>query len=178
MLHLPGLKHLKELESSLQGIAHHGLTVRGFYGENSDFSGDFYQISNEVTMGRPVEDIVATLKEVVERLIQLEENARLELFRHHETAVSDSVWRAYGVLAYARRLDSAEAMRLLSMIRLGIDKGWFGKLDHQSLNRLVLEIQPSHLQRLRSRAAEGNGSRDEARAAFLRDHIEAVNDQN
>jgi len=175
MMHLPALRQLKDVEASLQGIAHHGLTVRGFYGENSEYTGDFYQISNEVTLGRSVDEVLETLMGVVRRLIEKEEEARLELFRNHEAAVADAVWRNYGTLAYARKIDASEAMRILSAIRLGIDRGWFGDLSHKALNRLVLDIQPAHLER-RHDARGGKGdSRDEARAAFLREHVRATN---
>lgn len=178
MMHLPGLRQMKDIESSLQGIAHHGLTVRGFYGENTEYSGDFYQISNEVTLGRTVDEILETLMGVVRRLIEKEEEARLELFRHHETAVADSIWRSYGTLAYARRIDSSEGMRILSAIRLGIDKGWFGDLSHKALNRLVLDIQPAHLERRQTGDGGRSDSRDEARAAFLRERIRVANGRN
>ncbi len=174
MLHLPGLRQLKEIESGLQGIGHHGLTVRGFYGENSEFTGDFYQISNEITLGRTVDEIMDTLMLVVNRLVEKESEARLELFRHHESSVADAIWRSYGTLSFARRIGSSEAMRLLSMIRLGIDKGWFGDLSHAALNRLVLEVQPAHLERRRGREGKFD-SRDEARAAFLRERVQAAN---
>src|SRR5690606_7308639 len=103
MLHLPGLTLLKEVESSLQGIAHHGLTVRGFYGENSEYLGDFYQISNEITLGKTVEQIIKNLTTVIHRVIERELEARLELFRHHEIATNDTIWRSYGLLAHAVR---------------------------------------------------------------------------
>jgi protein arginine kinase len=170
MLHLPGLTLMKEVDASLQGVAQHGLTVRGFYGENTDHSGDFYQMSNEMTLGRPVEQIVQVLKDVLQRVVEREEEARIELFRHHAVATKDAIWRSYALLSHAVKMDSAEAMRLLSRLRLGIDQGFFKDLDHQSLNRLVVDIQPAHLER--RRMAEGNGTtRDELRAAFLRERI-------
>lgn len=167
MMHLPGLTMMREIENSLQGIAHHGLTVRGFYGENSDYAGDFYQISNEVTLGMKVEEIVDVLNTVVQRLMEREEEARLELFRHHAPATNDSIWRSYAILSHAMRMDSSEAMRLLSRIRLGIDRGYFKSVEHADLNRLVVDIQPAHLERKRLQDQESS-SRDELRARYLR----------
>ncbi|MDK2971117.1 MAG: protein arginine kinase [Candidatus Sumerlaeota bacterium] len=171
MLHLPGLTLLKDVETSLQGIAQHGLTVRGFYGENSDYSGDFYQVSNEVTLGISVEDIVEVLKDVLRRVIEREEESRIELFRHHALATKDAIWRSYALLAHAVKMDSGEAMRLLSRLRLGIDQGFFRDMDHQALNRLVVEIQPAHLERRRLAEREGL-TRDELRAAYLRERVQ------
>ncbi len=177
MLHLPGLTLLQEIESSLQGIAHHGLTVRGFYGENTEYAGDFYQVSNEVTLGRTVEQINQTLMDVVERIVEREQDGRLNLFKYHAASTNDSIWRSFALLAYARKMDSVEAMRLLSRIRLGIDRGYFQDLDHKALNRMVVDIQPAHLERRRSDWGDST-SRDEARARFLRERIQRTANQN
>lgn len=177
MLHLPGLTLLKEVENSLQGIAHHGLTVRGFYGENTEYTGDFYQISNEITLGRTVEQIVKNLTGVIRRVIEREEEARIELFKHHATATNDTIWRSFGVLSHAVRMDSSEAMRLLSRLRLGIDHGYFEKLAHPDLNRLVVEIQPAHLERRRAQD-DSALSRDEVRALYLRERIQRACQKN
>jgi protein arginine kinase len=177
MLHLPGLTLLQEIESSLQGIAHHGLTVRGFYGENTEYAGDFYQVSNEITLGRTVEQINQTLMSVIERIVEREQEGRLNLFKYHAAATNDSIWRSFALLAYARKMDSVEAMRLLSRIRLGIDQGYFSNLDHKALNRMVLDIQPAHLERRRAEWGDST-SRDEARARFLREKIQRSASQN
>ncbi len=178
MLHLPGLTLLKEVENALQGITHHGLTVRGFDGENSDFTGDLYQISNEITLGRSVEQIVQTLESVIQRIVEKEEEARLELFKHHEASTEDYIWRSFGLLHYARKIDSTEAMMLLSRIRLGIDQGYFQKLGHEDLNKLVFEIQPAHLEHLKGKNGNDEVSRDELRALYLRERILRSSEQN
>lgn len=177
MLHLPGLTMLHEVENSLAGIAHHGLTVRGFHGENSEFLGDFYQISNESTLGRTSAQIVETLMGVVRRVIEKEEEARLELFRKHVSAARDQIWRSFGVLSYASRMDSVEALRLLSRLRLGIDQGLFKGLTHEGLNRLMMEVQPAHMERMRLKA-DDSPSRDEFRAQILREKMQAITQAN
>lgn len=177
MLHLPGLALLQDLESSLQGIAHYGLTVRGFEGEASEYLGDFFQISNEVTLGRTVDQILDTLHDVLARLVDREEEARANLFKNHLLATDDSIWRSFAILAYARRIDASEAMKLLSRIRLGIDRKYFKDLTHPELNRLVMTIQPAHLERRRNDWG-GLGSGDEARARILRDRIRDARSDN
>ncbi|MCB2153885.1 ATP--guanido phosphotransferase [bacterium] len=177
MMHLPGLTMLREIESSLQGIAHYGLTTRGFHGENTDFTGDFYQISNEVTLGKTPEQIIDVLNGVIERIMDREEEARINLFKNHSTVANDSIWRSYALLSYARRIDSQEAMRLLSRLRLGIEQGYFPSLSHHELNRLVMDVQPAHLERQK----DGWGattSRDEARANLLRERIRSAVEKN
>src|SRR6187455_1031623 len=52
MLHLPALVLTKQIEKVFRALQKISLAVRGFYGEGSRASGDFYQISNQVTLGK------------------------------------------------------------------------------------------------------------------------------
>lgn len=167
MMHLPGLATRRQVEPILQDLPAAGLTARGFHGENSENLGDFYQISNEVTLGRSVEQIETLLAEVVSGLMEREIEARSLLFSKEGIAVQDAIWRSFGLLQNARKMDTAEAMKLLSRVRLGVDEGLFPALTHEALNKLFIEVQPSHLV-LRQGAPDDSESRDVARATLLR----------
>ena len=52
MLHLPALVLTKQIEKVFRALQKINLAVRGLYGEGSRASGDFYQISNQVTLGK------------------------------------------------------------------------------------------------------------------------------
>src|SRR5207247_7191762 len=52
MLHLPALGLTKQIEKVFRALQKINLVVRGLYGEGSRASGDFYQISNQVTLGK------------------------------------------------------------------------------------------------------------------------------
>ena len=43
----------KEISKVLQGLAQVGLTFRGLYGEGSEVVGNFFQLSNQTTLGSP-----------------------------------------------------------------------------------------------------------------------------
>jgi protein arginine kinase len=172
MLHLPALSLLRSIEEILQGIGPYGLTVRGFYGENSEFQGDFFQISNEITLGKSEDEIRDILQRVMDQIIRREEEARTRLFETRRTSVEDVFWRSLALLSYARRMNSQEAMKHLSRLRLGIDTGMLTHLSHQELNRLVIEAQPAHLEVRYGDGGEMTGeSRDELRAKMLRDRL-------
>ena len=167
MLHLPGLVMTRNIDDTLKMLQPHGLTFRGFYGENSEFSGDLYQVSNEISLGKTEEEIVWLLTKVVETVIEREEEARNNLFTSQVKIVEDTIWRSYGLLTQARTIDTQEAMKLLSRIRLGIDKGYFKTIDHYRLNRLIIEIQPAHLEH-ENTLQSNSEARDSARAELLR----------
>ncbi len=51
MLHLPALVLTRQVEKLFRSLQKINLAVRGLYGEGSQPAGDFYQISNQVTLG-------------------------------------------------------------------------------------------------------------------------------
>jgi len=177
MLHLPALTRSRKIEEILQGVAPYGLTVRGFYGENTEFQGDFYQISNEITLGKSEDEIRLILQRVVEQIVEREEHLREDLFQKQRTATEDVFWRSWAILSHARKMNSNEALKHLSWLRLGIDMGMLPRLSHAELNRLVIDTQPAHLQ---IRFGEGGelavDTRDELRARILRDRLSGATD--
>lgn len=167
MLHLPGLVMMHQIDEVAKSVSQYGMTVRGYYGENSEFLGDFYQISNEVTLGKSEQEIIDLLVTVMEQIIRQEEAARDRLFDKKRAYVEDVIWRAYALLTHARIMASAEAFKLLSPIRLGIERGYFQALTHHRLNQLIVAVQPAHLQ-IAGGGEGGAEDRDLARARFLR----------
>lgn len=170
MLHLPGLVIQKKIEEILKLIQPFGLIARGFYGENSDFTGDFFQISNEVTLGKREEEIAEVLSHIVGKILEQEQEARAGLFRDDETRLDDFVWRSFGQLRFARRLETGEAMKLLSYIRLGIARGYFKDLTHKQFNQIIVAIQPGHLQAFHGGDLTSD-TRDAMRAQMLRQRL-------
>jgi protein arginine kinase len=177
MLHLPGLVMTQQIDDILKSVPSTGMTVRGYYGEHSEFLGDFYQISNEVTLGKTEEDILNGLQATTDQIVSREVAAREALFDKKELYVEDIVWRAYAVLTSARIMASAESFKLLSPMRLGIDHGLFPALTHERLNRLIVEVQPAHLQVAAGREI-GTEERDKARAALLRRAFDGLGSTN
>ena len=167
MLHLPALVMTNTVEEIIQYVPQFGFTVRGFYGENSEYLGDFFQISNEVTLGKTEDRICTELERVVLQIIEREESARTRLFEEKRIKVEDTLWRSFGALTNSRMVSSRDALQMLSHLRLGIEQGLFAGLTHAQLNRLMIDVQPAHLQFV-EKAALGEEARDVARATFLR----------
>jgi protein arginine kinase len=108
LIHLPGLVLTKEIGKVLQGLSQVGLTFRGLYGEGSEVVGNFFQLSNQTTLGKSEEELLDHLGKIVRQVIEYEEQAREILLREATTIVADKVWRAYGTLRHARTLTFEE----------------------------------------------------------------------
>lgn len=167
MLHLPGLTIAGDVADLMNSIPNYGLAVRGYYGENSEHLGDFYQISNETTLGENEEQIIARLTDRVREVVDRERDARSRLFAEQRDQVEDRVYRALSVLSSARLMATREAVQLLSVLRLGIDSGLAPMLKHTDISRLIVLVQPAHLQHLHGEALEAE-QRDIVRADMLR----------
>ena len=173
MLHLPALKMTGQLERALRAARDMHLAVRGLHGEGTEAVGDYFQVSNQATLGRSEEQIVA---EFVHRLapaiIQYERSARETLLANRRIALEDRIHRALAVLGSARLISSEETMYLLSHLRLGVSLGLIDKPTRTDIGELAVLSQPAHLQR----AAGGNLppiDRGQKRADMIRRRLQA-----
>ncbi|MGH7699362.1 MAG: ATP--guanido phosphotransferase [Gemmatimonadales bacterium] len=172
LIHLPGLVLTKEIGKVLQGLSQVGLTFRGLYGEGSEVVGNFFQLSNQTTLGKSEEDLLDHLGKIVRQVIEYEIQARDVLVRDAPTIIADKVWRAYGLLRYARSLTFEETMNLLSGVRLGVGLNLIPGLSVYTLNKLLIHTQPAHLAALEGRAP-GDAAQLTVRATYVRKLLDA-----
>jgi protein arginine kinase len=145
LIHLPGLVLTKEIAKVLAGLQQVGLTYRGLYGEGSEVVGNFFQISNQTTLGRSESELLDYLTRVVTHVIDREEEARKVLLRDAGYIIEDKLWRAYGTLRYARSLSFDEVMSYLSSVRLAVGLKLITDLSVYTLNKLLIFSQSAHL---------------------------------
>lgn len=174
MIHLPALAMTQQLNRILPAITQVGLAVRGIYGEGSETLGQLYQVSNQVTLGPSEEEILEMLESVVGQLIHQESNARERLRQLSSLQLEDRVFRAFGILQHSRIIDSKEAMKRLSDIRLGIDMGYIKNVPSSVMNELMVVIQPGFLQQYAGEKL-GAEERDIRRAELIRERFEMIN---
>jgi len=173
MLHLPGLRMTGEIEKVKRAAADMSLAVRGFYGEGSEASGDFYQLSNQTTLGKSERTLLDELEvRIIPEVLEYERQSRQSLMQKRRWQVEDTIHRAYGLLRHARLLGTEESMKLLSVVRLGHSLGVVGEVESAVLHRLMLLIQPAHLQRLVGHTLTQD-ERRRARADVVRQHLAA-----
>jgi protein arginine kinase len=170
MLHLPALVLTKEIQKVFQALQKISLAVRGLYGEGSQAMGDFYQISNQVTLGKSEQQLVANVKDVVPNIVSYERKVRSALIRENRQSLLDQVARAYGILKNAQTISSEETMHLLSSLRMGINLELIDDVEMSTVNELFIHTQPAHLQKLRKQALD-TAERNAARAAYIRQRL-------
>ena len=167
MVHLPSLVITKQINKVLHTITKLGLTARGLYGEGTEASGNFFQISNQVALGRSEDEIMENIERILKEVIHQEQSARESLLTGSRTQLEDRVWRAFGILKHAKTMSSTEALDLLSAVRLGVDLGLMNGLTRSTVNELFVFSQPAHLQKLEGKALSAK-ERDTKRAQLIR----------
>jgi len=170
MLHLPALKMTGQIDKFFNATKDLSLAVRGLFGEGTEAAGDFYQISNQVTLGVSENDIVSQFQDsIIPEIIEYENAARKQLLSKQAELLDDKISRAMALLKHAHLISSQEAIFLLSHLRLGVnlqrntgastpaiqnlaalgsedqaDKK--GGLSIATVNRLFMLTLPAHLQ--------------------------------
>ena len=170
MLHLPALVMTKHINRVLNAVNKLGVAIRGLYGEGTEAQGNFFQLSNQVTLGRTEEDLIDNLERIINQIITREKNARKILLLHRREELNDKIYRAYGILKSAYIITSAETVALLSVIRLGVDLEIIKDIDRKLVNELFILTQPAHLQKIEGKALNAT-ERDVKRAALMRKKI-------
>lgn len=162
MLHLPALTitgQMGEIQRALHG---HGMAVRGIYGEGSNAMGSIYQISNRITVGESegqlADGVTRTVSEVIKK-----ERETIELFKEASPLIlEDGIFRSYGIMSQARRLELSEFMRMWSGVMLGCSLGWID-MNTDLMIDLLTEAQSGHIA-----MKHGPGNTDAVRAQLCR----------
>jgi protein arginine kinase len=167
MVHLPALVFMKQVEKVFQAVSKINLAVRGFYGEGTQATGDFYQISNQVTLGRDEGSTVADLGRVVTRIAAYERKSRDLWMTEDATLLEDRVFRSLGMLQSARKMASEETLDHLSAVRMGVSLGVIDGIGIPRINEMFMRSLPAHLQKMNGQEMI-ESERDVARAKFIR----------
>ena len=192
MLHLPALKMTGQIEKFLNATRAMNLAVRGLFGEGTEAAGDFYQLSNQITLGVSEADIVAQFEKVVmPEIVEYENAARKRLLSKDIDILDDKISRAMALLKNAHLISSQEALFLLSHLRLALnmhdhlgastpaiehlcslrnacgDTDKTGGLSITTINRLFMLTLPAHLQLNYGKSLDST-HRDALRAKIIR----------
>lgn len=166
LVHLPALVLTKEIGRVLEGMDRLGLTHRGVEGEGSRFTGNFFQLSNQTTLGRNEEDLIEHFGRTVDRVVEKERDAR-QVLLNAGPRLEDLIWRAYGLLRHARLLGYRDFSELLSGVRLGVSLGVLKAPAIGSLNSMMVFAQAAHLDEAAGRALSAEERRCH-RAGYVR----------
>jgi protein arginine kinase len=108
--------------------------------------GDLFLLVNHSTLGISEEEIVFRARHQASEIATAELSARTGLAKESPSALDDRVFRALGAAGGARLMEFTEGIRLLSSLRLGVERGLIAKHTLQEMNELLLFSQGAHLE--------------------------------
>lgn len=170
MLHLPALVMSRQINRVLAAIAKLSFTTRGLYGEGTQAMGNFFQISNQVSLGQSEEEIINKINGLIRQVIEQENQAREVMVTRDRAHLEDRIFRSFGLIKTAHIITSQETIELLSMVRLGCDLGMIKEIDRRDINEVFIITQPAHMQKLENKKLSTQ-ERDIQRAQIIRSKL-------
>ncbi len=167
LFHLPALVHLSLFDRAIKSSMDKDFVLKGYMGEDNGSLGDLYQISNGLSIGLEEREYIGILLDTAGKLVKYERQAREELRVKRKIELEDKYYRSVGLLRYCRKLSSAEAVKALSDIRLGIVLGW-SDLNIRTVDSLLFLTQKAHIQKTIGSQNKDSLLIDSVRAGLIR----------
>lgn len=143
ILHLPGLVYTRSIDNIVNTSPQLGLAVHPL--EGIDEGAHLYKISNQLTLGYSEAEMIENLQAAVGEIAAHERRARQALSYFGKDGVEDGVWRAYGILSYARSLTEQELFALVSRVRYGIDRGIIKEVALSCYAEIIVAAREAYL---------------------------------
>ena len=120
VLHLPALAQRNVIPKLSTTVSKLGFVLDQMY---DDGAGDFYILTNTVTLGITEKSAIDNLNSVCSQIVLQERKLRDSLKANAEC--EDKIYRSLGILKLARKLSVNEFLNSISLVRLGISLGYF-----------------------------------------------------
>jgi len=168
IIHLPALVITREVERIVRKMRKKNLFMNGLYEKSNEVKGNLFQISSGVSFGKTEGTILNLVTEGIKDIVKAERDAREVLVKNARVQMEDKIWRAYGILRYAHLLTSDEVINLSSAVRLGVGLGIIRDVTLQQLNKMLIYVQPGHLQLFYGKKMN-DYERDQERGRFVKE---------
>ena len=142
VLHLPGIQRTGYMDKLGQAVHQVGFSLKACYSESDKGKWGLFELSNLVTIGKTEAELIESMEELIDRIEKKEQDAIDTLLSAQDKRLEDELFRAYGLLKYARLLDYEESMTLLTKVRMGCLMGYFKEIDIKTIDSLLFTIHP------------------------------------
>ena len=175
LLHLPGIilgNQFERIEKLAQSSGHVLLPyfpILESKDKGKETLGDLFTLKGSAEFGVSEKEYLEKLEEISNSLLNYEREMRSLLFEKKKDFLEDQIYRALGILERARSLYFEEAVKLLSLLRMGCSLGYVSEVDRGLVTSLMFLSLPGHVKmRLREKDQDVNeDSENRERAAFI-----------
>lgn len=148
LVFLPAITMVGKLAKLSEEIGKYNIMIRGVLGEGTKSEAFLYRIINQKTLGCTEQEIIGNIEQVLKKIIEQEQKYRNFLCEGGEDEIADKVYRSYGILRYAKKLTSSDALMLFSQLKFGCDLGIISLNQELSLYEQFVRVRPANLQKL------------------------------
>ena len=173
-VHIPALVARGGYHKAVSKEHEEGLILTSLQGNPEDLIGDLLVVRNRWTTGVAEEEILATIRNTVQKIVVEEQSLRAKIKEEKDTHIIDHVSRAIGTLQHSFTIDTSEALRAISQIKFGIELGWVQGITIETINELFFDCRRAHLAKKINPNLYGTPQLYNARAQFFRELMGAV----
>lgn len=154
VLHLPMLSMMQQMKALMANLDSQHLFSLRPYGQADKNPGALYVLSNMFSAYDASEKLTHAVQKMTEEISGKEIRLRQRILQQPARSVyADQVFRAYGILKYARRLTETEFLGYWSKLRLGAAVGYL-PLTVTDADDLMRSTQRSNLTKLMADSAD------------------------
>jgi protein arginine kinase len=172
VLHLPGMAlsgRMDKVEKILSGA---GLFMENFLPVKG-VGAEFFLVSGKPRLGESEEELFKKFEDITVSVLNYEREMRNLLFEKRGAFLEDQMCRAFGILERAKFLNWEEAIKLLSLLRMGYCMKRRAPVRWDKLTAMIFRAMPAHIRlRLGEGSAESLEERENReRAVFIHEEL-------
>lgn len=146
---LSGIKLLKKEKEIFKMYPERGYSIEPYYlidGKESKIKDtDYYIISSRLNFGVSEKNLISRFTQGIENLLKLNKKFLLEYYYKNKDELVDIIFRSYGILKYATRIDYMEALEHITNIRIGLIIGENIPITNKMLNNIFVKIKDGYV---------------------------------
>ncbi len=175
LLHLPCTEKGGDLEKAVKESKEAGYSLSAHFHGKLQAPGEVYRLKNDKTLGVSEHETLAGLKALANRISEREQEIWGKLSHKDLMLEIDQMYRAYGLLKYARSLSGEETLEYLSSMRSAyLHRIW----DNDRRPPLFAMMLGSQKNVLKAGGVKGDEHTHSLRAAKIRDLLQPIHESD
>jgi protein arginine kinase len=141
IVHLYGLVVAEKIKETVKTFFDRGYIIKPWYYLKEEENYNYFSVSTKLTYGVSEKNLINRFISGIENLIKINKEALQEYYNNNKDKVVDIIFRSFGLVKFANKMDYNEAISHLSNVRTGLELGIDLKIKTENLNKAFLEIK-------------------------------------
>lgn len=174
ILHLPALRISSLIDDIKSTFKAKSFIFQEVHKAKDGNPGDLYQVTNGFSYGLSEPELLEGLEDIIRPIINLERKTRNSIFTDNKVELENKVFRAYGILKYAKLISFKEALEHLSYLRMGICYGIIDYTTIEDVTPLFFLLQDYHIKKIvksLNLGENGNNYLSKVRSKIIKDFM-------